>query len=133
MADHVAKLDTMLRSLLTDSMPRCRIKSRWRVSSFDNHLLRAYPARALFLWFALHAFIAAVSGGEIIAFGTKATIVLAVIGAVAGNADTRRRHEFGMLGNLGVPRFAPSCIWAGSMVVLETVLRVSVFLIGESR
>ena len=96
-------------------------------------MLRAYPARATFLWFALHAFIAAVSGGEIIAIGTKATIVLAVIGAVVGHADARRRRESGMLGNLGLPRWTPSAIWAGTMVALEICLRASVFTIGESR
>lgn len=96
-------------------------------------MLRAYPARAAFLWFALHVFMAAVSGGEIIAVGTKATIVLGVIGAVVGNADTRRRREYGMLGNLGLPKWTPSGIWAGTMVVLEICLRVTVFAIGRSR
>jgi len=83
------------------------------------------------LWLALHAFIAAVSGGEIIAFGTKATIVLAVIGAIVGNADTRRRHEFGMVGNLGISKWTPLAMWAGTMVALEIVLRVAVYYAGE--
>ncbi|MEO7367888.1 MAG: hypothetical protein ABIZ36_08025, partial [Gemmatimonadaceae bacterium] len=61
------------------------------------------------------------------------TIVFAVIGAVAGNADTRRRHEFGMLGNLGISRFAPAGIWAVTMIVLEIVLRASVFLTEGSQ
>lgn len=85
------------------------------------------------LWLALHAFIAAVSGGEIIAFGTKATIVLAAIGAIVGHVDTRRRHEYGMLGNLGVPKWAPPGVWAGTTVALEIVLRVSVVLVGVPR
>ncbi|MEO5903776.1 MAG: hypothetical protein ABIQ55_07190 [Gemmatimonadaceae bacterium] len=84
------------------------------------------------LWLALHAFIAAVSGGEIIAFGTKATIVLAIVGAAVGNADTRRRREFGMLGNLGISKLAPPAMWAGTMVVLEISLRVSLYYAGES-
>lgn len=84
------------------------------------------------LWLALHAFIAAVSGGDIIAFGTKATIALAVIGAIVGNADTRRRHEFGMLGNLGISKWTPHAMWASTMVVLEIVLRVSVYVAGGS-
>ncbi|MEP6508204.1 MAG: hypothetical protein ABJC63_08255 [Gemmatimonadales bacterium] len=106
---------------------------RSRASLSGNHLLRVYPPRALMLWLALHAFIAAVSGGEIVAFGTPATIVLAIVGAAVGKADTRRRREYGMLGNLGIPKGTPSGIWAGTMVVLETCLRVSVYLIGESR
>ncbi|HUQ48061.1 MAG TPA: hypothetical protein VM053_07450 [Gemmatimonadaceae bacterium] len=88
--------------------------------------------RAAFLWFALHAFLFAVSGGEILALGTKATIVLAVIGAVVGHADTSRRHEYGMLGNLGIAKRTPATTWAGTMVILEIVLRVVSSLAGAS-
>jgi hypothetical protein len=76
------------------------------------------------LWLALHAFLFAVSGGDIVALATKATIVLALIGAVVGHADTSRRHEYGMLGNLGVSKHTPAAMWAGTMVLLEIVLRV---------
>lgn len=38
-----------------------------------------------------------------------------------------------MLGNLGLPKWTPSGIWAGTMVALEICIRVSVSIIGESR
>lgn len=88
-------------------------------------MIKAYPIRASFLWLALHAFLFAVSGGEILALGTSATIVLGVIGAVVGHADTSRRHEYGMLGNLGIPKHMPAATWAGTMVIVEITLRVS--------
>jgi hypothetical protein len=91
-------------------------------------LIKAYPMRALFLWLALHAFLFAVSGGDILALGTKAIIVLGVIGAVVGHSDTARRHEYGMLGNLGISKQTPATTWAGTMVALEIVLRISVQL-----
>lgn len=84
------------------------------------------------LWLALHAFLFAVSGGDIVALGTKATIVLGVIGAVVGHADTSRRHEYVMLGNLGISKETPAATWAGTMVVLEVVLRVSSYLAASA-
>ena len=88
--------------------------------------------RALFLWLALHAFLFGVSGGEILALGAKATIVLGVIGAVVGHADTSRRREYGMLGNLGILKQTPAATWAGTMVVLEIALRICSHLAGVS-
>jgi hypothetical protein len=76
------------------------------------------------LWLALHAFLFAVTGGDIVALAAQATIGLALIGAIVGHADTSRRHEYGMLGNLGVSRNTPAAMWAGTMVLLEIVLRV---------
>jgi hypothetical protein len=83
------------------------------------------------LWLALHAFLFAVSGGDIIALGTKAAIVLAVIGAVVGHADTSRRHEYGILGNLGISRHTPAAAWAGTMIVCEIALRIIESLIRK--
>jgi hypothetical protein len=51
-------------------------------------------------------------------------LVLGVIGGVAGFADTSRRHELRLLGNLGVPEVVPSAIWAGTIMLLEIILRV---------
>jgi hypothetical protein len=56
--------------------------------------------------------------------------VLGVIGAVVGHADTSRRHEYGMLGNLGIHKHMPAASWAATMIVLEVVLRLSVELAG---
>jgi uncharacterized membrane protein YeaQ/YmgE (transglycosylase-associated protein family) len=86
--------------------------------------------RATMLWLALHAFLFAVSGGDILALGTNATIVLGVIGAAVGHADTSRRHEYGMLGNLGIAKQVPGAVWAGTMIILEIVLRVTSYLAG---
>ena len=88
--------------------------------------------RALFLWLALHAFLFAVSGGDIVALGTTATIVLGLIGAVVGHADTSRRHEYGMLGNLGIAKHTPAAAWAGTMVILEIALRLSSHIAGSA-
>ncbi len=82
------------------------------------------------LWLALHIFLFVVSGGDILALGTRAALVFAVIGAVVGHADTSRRHEYGLLGNLGFPRQAPEAIWAATMIVLEIVLRLAASLAG---
>ncbi len=87
-------------------------------------MIRAYPKRAFLLWLALHVFIAAVSGGNALAFGTKGTLVLATIAALVGYADTSRRHELRLLGNLGIPVSVPSVVWAATIVLLEIVLRV---------
>ena len=56
--------------------------------------------------------------------------MLAMIGAAVGHADTSRRHEFGLLGNLGVSKAVPSAIWAGTMVVLEIALRIAAAAMG---
>jgi hypothetical protein len=76
------------------------------------------------LWFGLHAFLAIVSGGEIINLGTTATVAMVVIAAAVGFFDTRRRREFGLLGNLGIPVAAPSTLWALTTLVLEIALRI---------
>lgn len=93
-------------------------------------MIRAYPVRALMLWLALHIFLFVVSGGDILALGTRATLVLAAIGAVVGRADTSRRHEYGLLGNLGIPKHAPAAIWAATMIVVEIALRLAASLAG---
>ena len=82
------------------------------------------------LWVALHVFLSLASGGGFIAFGTRGTLVLAMIGAAVGYADTSRRHEFGLLGNLGISKAVPSAIWAATMVVLEIVLRIAAATLG---
>lgn len=88
--------------------------------------------RALFLWLALHAFLFAASGGDILALGTTATIALGLIGGVVGHADTARRHEYGLLGNLGITKQTPIVAWAATMLGLELVLRVVSFLGGAA-
>jgi hypothetical protein len=88
-------------------------------------LIRAYPRRAFLLWLALHVFIAAVSGGNALAFGTKGMLLLGVIGALVGYADASRRHELRLLGNLGVPELVPSAVWAATIVLLEIILRIA--------
>jgi hypothetical protein len=95
-------------------------------------VIKAYPMRALFLWLALHAFLFAVSGGEILALSYGATILLGLIGAVAGHADTSRRHEYGMLGNLGIAKHFPVTAWAGTMICLEMLLRIVSLLSGRA-
>jgi hypothetical protein len=87
-------------------------------------LIRAYPVRALLLWVALHAFVAAASGAGVLAFGTSMSIAMIVIAAAVGFLDARRRHELTLLGNLGIPPTTPSALWAGTILVLEVIMRV---------
>jgi hypothetical protein len=57
-------------------------------------------------------------------------LVLGVIGALVGYADTSRRHELRLLGNLGVPALVPSAVWATTIVLLEIILRVVTSSLG---
>ncbi|MGH9421496.1 MAG: hypothetical protein ACRD3J_16075 [Thermoanaerobaculia bacterium] len=93
-------------------------------------MIRAYPRRAFLLWLALHVFIAAVSGGNALAFGTEGMLVLGVVAGAVGYADTSRRHELRLLGNLGISEFIPSAIWAATIMLLEIVLRIVIASVG---
>ena len=95
-------------------------------------MISSYPRRALLLWFGLHAFLAIVSGGEIITFGTSATLATLLIAAAVGFVDTRRRREFGLLGNLGIPNAAPSILWGLTTLALEVALRIVTSLIPHA-
>ncbi|MEO8193858.1 MAG: hypothetical protein ABI681_08395 [Gemmatimonadales bacterium] len=95
-------------------------------------MIRAYPARAFLLWIALHAFVAVGSGAGIVAFSTSASLALTVIAAAVGFFDSRRRHEYTLLGNLGIPALAPPAMWAGTILVLEILLRAMTAIAGGS-
>jgi hypothetical protein len=71
-----------------------------------------------------------VSGGNALAFGTKGMLILGTIGGLVGYADTSRRHELRLLGNLGVPELVPSAVWAATIVLLEIILRVATTTMG---
>jgi hypothetical protein len=84
-------------------------------------LVRAYPLRAAFIWFAVHAFAAgsmALSGtpGQLSSFGTAGAVILSVATGLVLFVDARRRREIPFLRNLGVSPWLPVVL--GICVVL---------------
>lgn len=75
------------------------------------------------MWLALHAFVVLVTGAKVVVFAIPTSVALIVISGAIGFIDTRRRREFTMLGNLGIPSVVPTALWAGTVLVLEVVLR----------
>ncbi len=94
-------------------------------------MIRAFPIRASLLWLALHAFVAAVNGSEALQFSVPMSIVLIVSASLLGFLDTRRRHEFTLLGNLGIPGYMPSVVWGATALVLEVLLRIGRYLCSD--
>lgn len=75
------------------------------------------------LWAAVHAFVAVVTGAEVVVFAIPTSLALVVISGAIGLVDTRRRREVTMLGNLGVAPVVPAALWAATVLVLELALR----------
>ena len=93
------------------------LSSLWALRVF-----RAPLYRAALLWFALHVFIGIANGGVVFNFAQIRFVV--IIAAVVGYIDSRRRHETTFLGNLGIPAFLPPLLWAGTVIAIETLLRL---------
>jgi hypothetical protein len=94
-------------------------------------LIRPHIFRAIVLWIALHVFVSAASSDRALTFSTSTSLALVAIAGIVGFLDARRRHETVMLGNLGIPRFAPSVTWAGTVLILEILIGVSAAMIGK--
>lgn len=93
------------------------ISSLWAL-----RVARAPLARAAVLWLALHVFIGIANGGLVFNFAQIRFVV--IVAGVVGYIDSRRRHETTFLGNLGIPAYLPPLLWAGTVIVLETLLRL---------
>lgn len=78
--------------------------------------------RAAVVWILLHGIIFAVSGGSVIQLAWRASIVLAVVAAWLGYADTKRRSELLFLGNLGIHRATVPAIWFLVVALLEILV-----------
>ena len=88
-------------------------------------LLRIHPIRAALTWAAFHVFLAFSTGG-ISTFGFRGALFMAAAAATVSFVDSRWRRETVMLGNLGVPVYVVPLIAAGSVLVLEMLLSLTV-------
>lgn len=98
-------------------------------SILSLRLVRAPVTRAALLWFALHVFVAATTGGVFV-FGIAQSRLLVVIAAAVGYFDSRRRRESTFAGNLGVPSYLSPATWAATVILLEIALRLASALLG---
>jgi hypothetical protein len=102
----------------------------WIASVASLRLIRAQAFRAALLWLAVHAFLALVTGSAS-RFGVKGSLYFALIAAVIGFLDARRRRETAFLGNLGVPQWLGPAVAGLTLLLLELTASISATVIAR--
>ena len=88
-------------------------------------VLAPFFQRGVLLWLgvrALASLITMLAGGDPLRTPLGTALLLAMLTVTAGIADTSRRHEWALLGNLMVRPLALAGIFAASAVAGEVVL-----------
>lgn len=95
--------------------------------SFSRHaVLAPYVRRGLLLWCGVRALISAImllAGDDPLRTSFAAALLIGAVAVMAGVAETSRRHEWALLGNLMVRPQILAGIFAASAMAGEVVLR----------